>query len=99
MVQSGSGAVAAHYSPSGSLCINGGNPAVGRAAITEAAKAFMTDGPFAEPTRVGKAPVTGSASSASSGGGSGATLIEESQRRFDSALYEHQLPHGVEESG
>jgi uncharacterized protein (TIGR02246 family) len=34
--------VAAHYAPDGSLTINGGTPAVGRAAITEAARSFMT---------------------------------------------------------
>ena len=33
--------VAAHYAPNGSLTINGGVPSVGRAAITEAARAFM----------------------------------------------------------
>ena len=34
--------VAEHYAPEGSLTINGGAPAVGRAAITEAARSFMT---------------------------------------------------------
>jgi uncharacterized protein (TIGR02246 family) len=34
--------VAAHYSPGGSLSINGGPPSVGRAAIAEAAQAFIT---------------------------------------------------------
>jgi hypothetical protein len=34
--------VAEHYSPEGSLTINGGPPSVGRAAITEAARSFMT---------------------------------------------------------
>jgi nuclear transport factor 2 (NTF2) superfamily protein len=34
--------VAAFYSPDGSLSINGGAPAVGRAAITEVARGFMT---------------------------------------------------------
>jgi len=34
--------VAAFYSPGGSLTINGGVPAVGRSAITEAAQSFMT---------------------------------------------------------
>jgi hypothetical protein len=33
--------VAAHYAPEGSLTINDGPPAVGRAAITEAARSFM----------------------------------------------------------
>lgn len=37
--------VASFFSPNGSLVINGGEPAVGRSAITEAAKAFMTDFP------------------------------------------------------
>ena len=32
--------VAEHFAPSGSLTINGGPPAVGRAAITEAARGF-----------------------------------------------------------
>ncbi len=34
--------VAQHYAPEGSLTINGGTPSVGRAAITEAARGFMT---------------------------------------------------------
>ena len=34
--------VAAFFSPSGSLTINGGVPAIGRSAITEAAQEFMT---------------------------------------------------------
>ena len=34
--------VAAHYAPEGSLTINGGVPAVGRGAITDAAQSFMT---------------------------------------------------------
>ena len=34
--------VASHYAPEGSLTINGGIPAVGRVAITEAARGFMT---------------------------------------------------------
>jgi hypothetical protein len=33
--------VAEHYAPGGSLTINGGSPAVGREAITEAARGFM----------------------------------------------------------
>ncbi len=33
--------VAEHYAPDGSLTINAGPPAVGRAAITEAARGFM----------------------------------------------------------
>jgi steroid delta-isomerase-like uncharacterized protein len=37
--------VAAFYSPDGSLTINDGPPAVGRAAITEAAQEFMTTFP------------------------------------------------------
>jgi nuclear transport factor 2 (NTF2) superfamily protein len=34
--------VAEHYAPEGSLTINGGEPAVGRGAVTEAARSFMT---------------------------------------------------------
>jgi SnoaL-like domain len=34
--------VAAFYSPAGSLVVNNGAPAVGRAAVTEAAQSFMT---------------------------------------------------------
>ncbi len=34
--------VAAFYSPNGSLSINGGAPAVGRSAITEVVRGFMT---------------------------------------------------------
>ena len=37
--------MASFFSANGSLVINGGEPAVGRSAITEAAKAFMTDFP------------------------------------------------------
>lgn len=37
--------VAGHFSPRGSLTINDGTPSVGRAAITEAALAFMTSLP------------------------------------------------------
>src|SRR5438034_4227162 len=37
--------VAEHYAPEGSLTINGGMPSVGRAAITEAARSFMTTFP------------------------------------------------------
>jgi len=37
--------VASFFSPNGSLVINGGEPAVGRSAITEAAQGFMTDFP------------------------------------------------------
>ena len=42
--------VAAFFSPTGSLCINGGVPAVGRPAITEAAQAFMSAFPDLEVT-------------------------------------------------
>jgi uncharacterized protein (TIGR02246 family) len=34
--------VADHYAPEGSLTINGGEPAKGRAALTEVARSFMT---------------------------------------------------------
>ena len=34
--------VAGHYAPEGALTINGGEPAKGLAAITEAARSFMT---------------------------------------------------------
>jgi nuclear transport factor 2 (NTF2) superfamily protein len=34
--------VAAHYAPDGSLAINGGEPAVGRPALTEVARSFMS---------------------------------------------------------
>ena len=34
--------VAEHYAPGGSLTINGGQPAEGRAALTEVARSFMT---------------------------------------------------------
>jgi uncharacterized protein (TIGR02246 family) len=34
--------VAEHFAPEGSLTINGGTPSVGRRAITEAARSFMT---------------------------------------------------------
>jgi nuclear transport factor 2 (NTF2) superfamily protein len=34
--------VAAHYAPDGSLTINGGEPAIGRPALTEVAHSFMS---------------------------------------------------------
>jgi nuclear transport factor 2 (NTF2) superfamily protein len=37
--------VAEHYASAGSLTINGGHPAEGRAAVTEAARSFMTTFP------------------------------------------------------
>jgi uncharacterized protein (TIGR02246 family) len=37
--------VAEHYAPEGSLTINGGEPAVGRTALTEVARSFMTSFP------------------------------------------------------
>lgn len=40
--------VAAHFAPEGSLTINGGAPAVGRAAIAESARGFMTAFPDLE---------------------------------------------------
>ena len=40
--------VAAFFSPTGSLAVNDGAPAVGRAAITEVAQAFMTTFPDME---------------------------------------------------
>jgi nuclear transport factor 2 (NTF2) superfamily protein len=40
--------VAEHYAPDGSLTINGGTPSVGREAITEAARSFMTAFPDME---------------------------------------------------
>jgi hypothetical protein len=40
--------VAEHYAPEGSLTINDGPPAVGRAAIAEAARSFMTAFPDLE---------------------------------------------------
>ena len=111
--------MAAHYSPSGSLCINGGKPAVGRVAITEAAKSFMTAIPdmrvildrlvFQDDlteyhwtllgTNTGPGgtghQVRVSGFERWSMGSDG--LIQESQGHFDSALYEHQLAHGVED--
>ncbi len=39
------GSVAGCYAPDGTLTINNGTPAVGRAAITAAAQSFMTDFP------------------------------------------------------
>jgi uncharacterized protein (TIGR02246 family) len=37
--------VASFFSPNGSLVINGGEPAIGRSAIAEAAQGFITDFP------------------------------------------------------
>src|SRR5271168_4986537 len=42
------GAVAALYAPGGSLRVNDGEPAVGRGAITEVARGFMTTFPDME---------------------------------------------------
>ncbi len=40
--------VAEHYAPEGSLAINGGEPAVGRDALTEVARSFMSAFPDLE---------------------------------------------------
>jgi hypothetical protein len=53
--------VAEHYSREGSLAINDGEPAVGRAAITEAARSFMIAFPdlrvLMDDVRAGDSPV------------------------------------------
>ncbi len=113
------GSVAAHYSPSGSLSINGGNPAVGRIAIAGVAREFMTVFPdmqlimdrlIANGDRIEYHWTLLGTNRGPGGTGhrvriSGVEewkigrdgLIEESQGRYDSALYQHQLEHGVEE--
>jgi predicted ester cyclase len=111
--------VAAFFSPSGSLSVNGGAPAVGRGAITGVAQGFMTTFPDMEvimddlldqrDRTVYKWTLSGTNTGL---GGTGKRvrisgfevwqigadgLIVESQGQFDSAAYQGQLEHGIEE--
>jgi steroid delta-isomerase-like uncharacterized protein len=111
--------VAAFYSPNGSLTINDGPPAIGRAAITEAAQEFMTSFPDMKvfmnhltidgerviyrwtlqgtntgPRGTGKrVRISGFEDWRITADG----LIAESKGHFDSALYQRQLEHGVDD--
>jgi steroid delta-isomerase-like uncharacterized protein len=111
--------VAAFYSPDGSLTINDGPPAVGRAAITEAAQEFMTTFPdmkvFMDHLTIEgeRAVYHWTLQGTNTGpGGTGKHvrisgfeqwridadgLIAESKGHFDSAEYQRQLQHGVDE--
>jgi steroid delta-isomerase-like uncharacterized protein len=111
--------VAAFFAENGSLSVNDGPPAVGRAAIAEEARGFMTTFPDMVVTmdRVVREPrgrvfhwtLTGTNSGP---GGTGKRvrisgyelwkidndgLIAESKGHFDSAEYERQLKHGVDQ--
>jgi steroid delta-isomerase-like uncharacterized protein len=111
--------VAAFYSPDGSLTINDGPPAVGRAAITEAAQEFMTSFPdmkvFLDDLTIDgdRAVYQWTLQGTNTGpGGTGKRvrisgfeqwrigadgLIAESKGHFDSAEYQRQLEHGVDD--
>ena len=111
--------VAAFFAENGSLSVNDGPPAVGRAAIAEIARGFMRDFPDMivtfdklEPKSNATAfdwTLTGTNAGP---GGTGkrvrisgyelwkfnrAGLIAESKGHFDSAEYERQLKHGVDD--
>jgi predicted ester cyclase len=111
--------VAAFFAENGSLRVNDGPPAVGRAAITEVARGFMRDLPdmivtmddvthASDGTRF-RWTLIGTNTGP---GGTGKRLrisgyelwkidedglIAESTGHFDSAEYERQLKHGVDE--
>jgi uncharacterized protein (TIGR02246 family) len=111
--------VAAFYSPDGSLTINDGPPAVGRAAITEAAQEFITSFPdmkvfLDDLTIEGERAIyhwtLQGANSAPGGTGKRVRisgfeqwriapdgLIAESKGHFDSAEYQRQIEHGVDD--
>jgi len=111
--------VAAFFAERGSISINNGPPAVGRAAIAKEAQAFMTTFPdmvvtMEKVTRDSEGTkfhwtLTGTNSGP---GGTGQRvrisgyelwkidndgLIAESKGHFDSAEYERQLKHGVDD--
>jgi hypothetical protein len=111
--------VAAFFAERGSISINNGPPAVGRAAIAKEAQAFMTTFPDMivtfdklEPTANGVAFHWTLNGTNTGRGGTGKRvrisgyelwkidsdgLIGESKGHFDSAEYELQLQHGVDE--
>ena len=111
--------VAAFYSPDGSLTINDGPPAVGRAAITEAAQEFMTSFPdmkvFLDDLTIDgdRAVYQWTLQGTNTRpGGTGKRvrirgfeqwriapdgLIAESKGHFDSAEYQRQIQHGVDD--
>ena len=111
--------VAAFFAENGSLSVNDGLPAVGRAAIAEVARGFMGDLPdmivtMDDVTHASDGTkfhwtLTGTNTGP---GGTGkrlrisgyelwqfnsAGLIAESKGHFDSAEYERQLKHGVDD--
>ena len=111
--------VAAFFAANGSLRVNDGSPAIGRAAIAEVARGFMRD--FSdmivtfdklEPQPNATAFHWTLAGTNTGPGGTGKRvrisghelwqfdntgLIAESNGHFDSAEYERQLQHGVDE--
>jgi uncharacterized protein (TIGR02246 family) len=76
--------VAALFAESGSLSVNDGPPAVGRAAIVEIARGFMRD--FPDMVRISGYELWKI-------GNDG--LIGESKGHFDSAQYEKQIKEGL----
>ena len=105
--------VAAFYAVEGSLTVNGGTPAVGRNAITEVARSFMTAFPDMRVVmdellvQGDRAEYHWTLIGTNTGpGGTGQRwqieadgLIASSQGRFDSAEYQRQLERGVLELG
>jgi predicted ester cyclase len=111
--------VALFFSETGSLSVNDGAPAVGRAAIAEVAQGFMSAFPDMKVTmddlvsRSEETEFHWTLTGTNTGpGGKGKRvrisgcerwrigadgLIAESKGHFDSADYEHQLEHGVED--
>jgi steroid delta-isomerase-like uncharacterized protein len=111
--------VAAFFAENGSLRVNDGSPAVGRAAIAEIARAFMRDFPdmvvtmdkLCQESQGMAFHWTLSGTNAGPGGTgkhvriggyelwqfNSAGLITESKGHFDSAEYERQLKHGVDD--
>ncbi len=111
--------VANFYSPDGSLTINDGPPAVGRAAIAQAALGFMTSFPdmkvFMDDLATDGYFVIYYWTLQGTNTGPGGTgkkvlfsgfekwrigtdgLIAESKGQFDTAVYQKQLEHGVDE--
>jgi SnoaL-like domain len=111
--------VAAFFAENGSLSVNDGPPAVGRAAITEVARGFMRDLPdmivtmddVTHASDGAKFHWTLTGTNTGPGGTGGRLcisgyevwkidedgLIAESKGHFDTAEYERQLKHGVDE--
>ena len=87
--------VAEHYAPEGSLTINAGQPAEGRATITEVVRSFRTlVGTNSGPGGTGRS-VRISGFEEWTIGEDG--LIAESQGHYGQAEYDRQLQQGVDE--